>query len=75
LFLTFQALVIIITLTSVGFGTYGAFNIELNYDSMWYMDSKGYQTKYYNSLISIFPEHGERVEVYVGKKNMYMISK
>ena len=40
---------------------------------MWYMDSKGYQTKYYNSLISIFPEHGERVEVYVGKKTTYMI--
>ena len=65
----FQALVIVITCTTVGIGVYGVFNIELNYDSIWYMDQHSYQTRYYETLMEVFPEHGERVEIYVGKSN------
>ena len=50
-----------------GFGVYGVFNIKLDYDSIWFMDQKSYQTQYYKSLQDTFPEYGERVEVYVGQ--------
>merc|ERR1712029_932319 len=55
------------TLATVGVGTYGVLHIELNYDSIWYMDQNSYQTDYYKTLMEVFPEHGERVEVYVGQ--------
>ena len=60
-------MVIVLTLATVGVGTYGVLHIELNYDSIWYMDQNSYQTDYYKTLMEVFPEHGERVEVYVGK--------
>ena len=56
----YKAVAIVITLTTVGFGVYGVFNIEVNYDSIWYMDQDSYQAKYYNSLLKLFPEQGER---------------
>ena len=43
------------------------FNIKLDFDSLWFMDAKSYQTSYYKALHKNFPEHGERVEVYIGK--------
>ena len=61
-----KALAIVMTLTTVGFGIYGVLNIEVNYDSIWYMDKDSYQAKYYNSLMELFPGQGERVEVYIG---------
>jgi hypothetical protein len=65
--------VIVLTLTTFGFGVYGVLNIQLNYDSIWYMDQKSYQTKYYKTLQQVFPENGERVEVYVGKKQLFIV--
>ena len=56
-----------VTLVLFGFGVYGVFNIKLDFDSLWFMDAKSYQTSYYKSLHKNFPEHGERVEVYIGK--------
>ena len=54
-------------MTLLAFGVYGVCNIKLDYDSIWFMDQKSYQTKYYKSLQNAFPEQGERVEVYIGK--------
>jgi hypothetical protein len=71
----FQALVIVLTLATVGVGTYGVLHIELNYDSIWYMDQNSYQTDYYKTLMEVFPEHGERVEVYVGKSSQLIYTK
>ena len=56
-----------VTLVTFGFGVFGVFNIKLDFDSLWFMDAKSYQTSYYKNLHTTFPEHGERVEVYVGK--------
>lgn len=60
-------MVILLTIGLACLGAYGVFNIELNYDSIWYMDQKSYQTKYFKALQNVFPENGERVEVYVGE--------
>ena len=68
-------MVIVLTLATVGVGTYGVLHIELNYDSIWYMDQNSYQTDYYKTLMEVFPEHGERVEVYVGKSSQLIFTK
>ena len=68
-------MVIVLTLATVGVGTYGVLHIELNYDSIWYMDQNSYQTDYYKTLMEVFPEHGERVEVYVGKSSQLIYTK
>ena len=39
------------------------------------MDQNSYQTDYYKTLMEVFPEHGERVEVYVGKSQQLMFTK
>ena len=62
-----KIVVILVTLTCLGFGIYGVFNIELDYDPIWFMDQKSYQTKYFKRLHQTFPEHGERIEVYLGE--------
>ena len=55
-----KAVAIVMTLTTVGFGVYGVLSIEVNYDSIWYMDQDSYQANYYNSLMRLYPEQGER---------------
>ena len=63
----FQVLVIIVTLVCVGFGIYGVLNIKLDYDAIWFMDQKSYQTQYFKRFEEAFPDQGERVEVYIGE--------
>ena len=60
-------IVVVVTLVTFGFGVYGVLNIKLDFDSLWFMDTKSYQSHYFKSLHKNFPEHGERVEVYTGK--------
>ena len=62
----FKVIVIIITLVCVSFGLYGVLNIKLDYDAIWFMDQKSYQTQYFRKFQEAFPEQGERVEVYIG---------
>lgn len=54
------------TLVCLGFGIYGTLNIRLDYDPIWFMDQKSYQTSYLKRMRQDFPEQGERVEVYIG---------
>ena len=63
----FKVLVIIVTLVCVGFGIYGVLNIKLDYDAIWFMDQKSYQTQYFKRFEEAFPDQGERVEVYIGE--------
>ena len=63
----FQIVVIAITFTALGFGINGVVNIRMDYDPVWFMDQKSYQTHYYKKLHDAFPEQGERVEIYLGK--------
>ena len=51
----------------VGFGIYGVLNIKLDYDAIWFMDQKSYQTQYFKRFEEAFPDQGERVEVYIGE--------
>ena len=51
----------------VGFGVYGVLNIKLDYDAIWFMDQKSYQTHYFKRFQEAFPDQGERVEVYIGE--------
>ena len=56
-----------VTFVMFGFGVYGVLNIRLDYDSIWFIGQNSYQTSYFEAIQKNFPEHGERVEVYVGK--------
>ena len=64
-----KVLVIVATSVIFAFGIYGVTQIRLDYDSMWFMDQKSYQTSYYKIVKEVFPEHGERVELYIGQVN------
>ena len=56
----------------VGFGIYGVLNIKLDYDAIWFMDQKSYQTQYFKRFEEAFPDQGERVEVYIGECKIYL---
>ena len=56
----------------VGFGIYGVLNIKLDYDAIWFMDQKSYQTQYFKRFEEAFPDQGERVEVYIGEFTIYL---
>ena len=56
----------------VGFGIYGVLNIKLDYDAIWFMDQKSYQTQYFKRFEEAFPDQGERVEVYIGECIIYL---
>ena len=56
------------TLLLVGFGGFGVYHMERNYENSWYMDENTYQYKFYDAMSENFPEHGERVELYIGEK-------
>ena len=64
-----KGIVILVTLVMFGIGVYGVTLIRLDYDSMQYMDQQSYQTSYFKTVKEVFPEHGERVEVYIGQVN------
>ena len=66
-----QIFLIIVTLTAFGFGVYGVTKIETDYDSIWYMEQDSYQTHFYSTMTKLFPENGERVEIYVGKDDTF----
>ena len=55
------------TLLLVGFGGFGVYHMERNYENSWYMDENTYQYKFYDAMSENFPEHGERVELYIGE--------
>ena len=56
----------------VGFGIYGVLNIKLDYDAIWFMDQKSYQTQYFKRFEEAFPDQGERVEVYIGECKIFL---
>ena len=59
----------------VGFGIYGVLNIKLDYDAIWFMDQKSYQTQYFKRFEEAFPDQGERVEVYIGEFKIRVLSR
>ena len=61
-----KSLIITITLVLFSIGAYGVFQIEMNFELDWYVDQGSYQAKFYKTLRKIFPDYGERVEVYIG---------
>jgi len=48
-------------------GVYGVFNIETDYDSIWYMRQDSYQVAYYETVEEYFATQGERADIYIGK--------
>ncbi|TRY79298.1 hypothetical protein TCAL_08847, partial [Tigriopus californicus] len=62
-----QILVIIIVLTAFGAGVYGITQMKLDYNSIWYMRKNSYQVGFYDATARLFPDNGERVQVYIGQ--------
>ena len=51
-------------------GVYGVFNIETDYDSIWYMRQDSYQVAYYETVEEYFATQGERADIYIGNKTL-----
>ena len=51
------------------FGTaiYGCTKLETNYDPVLYMNQNSYQVSFYHTQANLFPNDGERIDIFVGK--------
>ncbi len=61
-----KLVVIAFTLALFGMGAFGVYNLEADYNSVWYMRENSYQKRFFEQSWEYFPEFGERVHVYVG---------
>lgn len=62
-----QISVIVIVLVAFGSGIYGITQMKLDYNSIWYMRKSSYQVGFYDATARLFPDNGERVQVYIGQ--------
>ena len=59
--------IILISIGLAAGGVYGVANIEVDYDSIWYMRHDSYPYKFYKTLGEQFTGQGEKVEIFFGK--------
>ncbi|XP_040572167.1 patched domain-containing protein 3 isoform X2 [Lepeophtheirus salmonis] len=55
-----------ISLLVFGFGIFGTFNIQQDYDPITYMRQNSYQVKFIEAKNRLYPEFGDIVDIYVG---------
>jgi len=70
LILSFQALVLLTTMTLVCVNGWGIFQIERRFDPIWYIDSKSYPILFNDKLNEYFPTFGTRAGIYIGTYQM-----
>jgi hypothetical protein len=61
-----QILVILATLSLVGFNAYGAFQVEQKFDPVLYLRNDSYPRQFQEALKRYFPKLGQRGGVYIG---------
>ncbi|XP_059490880.1 patched domain-containing protein 3-like [Neocloeon triangulifer] len=61
-----KVLVILTTLTLVGFNAYSAFQVEQKFDPVLYLRNDSYPRQFQEALKSYFPKLGQRGGIYIG---------
>ena len=62
-----QVVVLVVTLAMFGTAIYGCTKLETNYNPVLYMNQNSYQVSFYHTQANLFPNDGERIDIFVGK--------
>lgn len=68
---TVKTIVLIITLLTVALNVWGIFNLEQNFDPLWYLHQQSHPIQFNDKLTEYFPKYGKRAAIYLGGVDYY----